>query len=226
MEPTVYNQQNFSNPIRRFHHTRRFVWLQKKLGLAKSILEIGCSDAKTLNMISLPERYLGVDSEEESLAVARKQFPRFSFICCSSPLELNILNDSFDVGICMETLEHLPPEVVHGYLRQMARLCKRAIFTVPVEIGIAFTAKHLVKYAVNFTPQQYTLSEFLRSAVCHPVAHDVSDPLKQHKGFDYRKCVRTISEYFPQVEVQGIFPGVWPLHANFNVGILARVNRA
>lgn len=62
------------------------------------------------------------------------------------PEDMELNGEEFDISICMETLEHIPPDLVGGYLKELSKATKNYIFiSVPNEIGVVFLFKHLVK---------------------------------------------------------------------------------
>jgi 2-polyprenyl-3-methyl-5-hydroxy-6-metoxy-1,4-benzoquinol methylase len=222
-----YNERLFSGGFRTFLHEARFNWLiaqMRKLNCpAKSILEIGCFDGKVLHFLDKkPLRYVGLDANwEGGLDSAKKDWAnekQFSFQEIHSPDEIDIDFETFEMAVIMETLEHVPPEMIEGYLSKINAHTTGYIFiTVPNEIGIIFLMKWLAKKIAFKSAEDYSLRELLNAVIgkCHLVRRH------EHKGFDYRTLIDQVRETFDIVSVSSI-PGGLPPYLGFGVGIVAR----
>jgi hypothetical protein len=207
----------FQSPLRRFHHSRRFLWAAKHIPAGSSILEIGFGHALVPDFIPTPRRYLGLEGNPECLAPAKAKFPQYEFgLALSSD---DIPNEQFDVSLCLETLEHMPDEIAEGYIAKMAQVSKLCLITVPVESGISFTIKEALKKLAG-RGSGYSPKDFLLAATFRPGRLKRVD-FGMHYGFDYRNIIRHAQTYFSSVKVCGVFPGIRPLHANLNIGIIA-----
>ena len=119
--PDAYNDSLFhGNRARRFLHERRFWWLidrLRRLHIARAaIIEIGCYDAKTISFLErggiAVNRYVGYEADADVFARAQPNWasrPEITLVKSTSPSDIDT-SATFDVGICMETLEHLPDE--------------------------------------------------------------------------------------------------------------------
>ena len=124
-----YNERLFSGGLRSRLHFARFKWISSQLsGLqcaTDSVLELGCFDGKLLDFLpNRQSRYVGFDANwEGGLDMAmRRSTDSYSFFRASSPEEMNRdSKDIFHIAVIMETLEHVPPEMVDGYLRKIAQ---------------------------------------------------------------------------------------------------------
>ena len=81
-----------------------------------NVLEIGYYDAKITEFLkNKPSRYTGYDANwGEGIKVAKEKYSKikFSFIEADS-LKINFTEDeSFDLALCMETLEHVDDTLV------------------------------------------------------------------------------------------------------------------
>jgi Methyltransferase domain len=225
-----YNRELFEgNACRRFLHERRFFWLAaqaKREGIERArVLEIGCHDAKTIHYLEesgvVVERYVGYDSNEGSVAMARQKWLDRSEVTISTlsdPSEAKIKDGSFNIGVCMETLEHVPPELVDGYLSLFARAVAGPVFvTIPVERGWMLLAKQLSHRLFGIrSGDRLTGRELLNGIIGR--THHISR--HEHRGFDDREMLRQIRRHFQSVSSQRLFvPYVTTL--NFCVGITA-----
>jgi len=125
----------------------------------------------------------------------------------------------FDIGICMETLEHVPPDLVDPYLCELSKMIRGHLFiTVPIERGVPFLVKHGLKSILNMKDSRFTSMEFLDSVIgrLNRVQRN------EHKGFDDRVLVEQVQKYFDVISVAGVFPRLPILSLNITIGIVAR----
>jgi hypothetical protein len=173
----------------------------------------------------MPSRYLGLDADwENGLKIARQawsNYPNYEFVKCIHPSELLLDETLFDISICMETLEHLPNDTLHAYLKFLGEKTKGYCFiTVPNEKGIFLLGKYLYKRLIKSPSERYTFAE-LMWAVFGRIDLVKRD---EHKGFDYHYLIKAVERAFSVVKVRGIpFPFL-PLSLNFSVGIVAKNN--
>jgi ubiquinone/menaquinone biosynthesis C-methylase UbiE len=122
----------------------RLVKLAKEIGPVK-VLDVGCGDiyiARTLQASSRAKKdavcagYTGLDIDDRSLERTRGSLPH------SFPIDLvcgDVTNgaleqwpdNTFDLVVCTEVLEHLQPKFVPGVLREFARLAERQWISTP-----------------------------------------------------------------------------------------------
>lgn len=222
-----YNERLFTKGIRGKLHLVRFEWLAKSLSYLKceyqTVLELGCYDGKVINYLpKKPTSYLGLDANWESgLNIAKNKWKNqsnYMFRQCTTPEEMGIKGEQYDISICMETLEHIPPQMVALYLEELAKVTKKYIFiTVPNEVGIVFFFKHIVKRLFG-EADNYTVSEFINETI----GNTDKVTRREHKGFNYNKLVAQIADCFDIVEVSGIPLAFAPASLNFNIGIIGK----
>lgn len=224
-----YNERLFSSGIRRKLHYARFKWIREQFAKrnrpAESVLELGCFDGKLIDFLSSkPKRYVGFDANwEGGLDIAKTRWSGqegFAFVEAASPAEMHLsAADTFDVAVVMETLEHVPPELVDGYLRKISEHLNGYLFiTVPNEKGLLFLAKWAAKKLLRGDSDQYSLSELLNATLgrMNRVAR------REHKGFDYRVLVENVARHFELIEVSGHPLQVLPASLCFGIGIVAK----
>ena len=221
-----YEQRLFSGGLRTWLHEGRFFWLGKtirELGCPQnSVVELGCYNGRALRYLPrLPQRYLGIDRDQSSLddaLIAWKQYPDYTFKLSETPNELAV-GEQFDIGICMETMEHLSDASLDGYARFLAGSIRHYLFvTAPNEKGLVFGAKQAGQRVYGDYYEKYTPREFWHqlTGACHRVVHD------QHKGFDYDWLIGILSKYFVVESKTGIPFTRLPPSLGFTVGIVAR----
>ena len=100
----------------------------------RSVLDAGCGEGFVLNML-LQHRptmnVIGIDIDREAIQRGRKLFPDMPFQV-ADVLELPHPDDSFDLVVCTEVLEHLadPQTALHEICRVSRRYC---LLSVPHE---------------------------------------------------------------------------------------------
>jgi len=223
-----YNERLFSKGIRGKLHTARFEWLVKsilRLGCgSETVLELGCFDGKVIDYLpKKPTRYRGLDANwEGGLDLAKDRWKNennYVFKYCKTPEDMGIAGEKYDISICMETLEHVPPQMVAPYLEKLAEATNEYLFvTVPNEIGIVFFFKHIVKFLLRGDTYSYTLIEFMNETL----GNTEKVQRGTHKGFNYNDLVTTISDYFEIIEVSGHPLAFAPASLNFGVGIIGK----
>lgn len=224
-----YNERLFSPGLRRKFHTARFEWLATSLTTLKipctRVIELGAFDGKVIDYLPVkPVRYLGLDANwEGGLELARARWrdeANFTFQECHAPEDMNIGAETFDLGICMDTLEHVPPPLVDPYLYELSRVITGYILvSVPNEKGLVFFLKYLVKLVSGGDVQPYSVREFLNATLgrLENVAR------QEHKGFDYNAVIQSVSRYFTVCRVSGYPFGFLPNALNFGIGIIGKI---
>lgn len=228
-EEPAYNERLFSKGVRSRFHFARFHWFKdvagKLFNRPVSVLELGCYDAKTISFLPFPpERYVGFDANwENGLDIARANYTDkgYEFHECHSPEEMDFGGAKFDLVVCMETLEHLPEEMLAGYLEKLKSASKGVMLvSVPNEIGLVFLGKFLVKllvYREKMNPK-YSFGDVVNQVLgrIDRVVHD------DHKGFSYRR-LKEILEKDWKVSMNAI-PFRWlPISLGFSVGMVCNL---
>lgn len=228
-----YNDRLFSGKgIRDFYHRGRYAWIERKLKEHTSgplrIVELGCFDGKLLDYVPREvDQYVGLDANwEGGLDLGRQRFggrPGIELLEAHSADTLRRFETgSFNVAVALETLEHIPHEVMVEYLDELARVTDGLIFiSVPNEMGPIFLAKYVSKKLRYGGGEDYTPKELL-AATFYRLDQVERD---QHKGFDYRALTRTVDQRFEVLAVEGIPFGRVPPVVSLTVGIVARTRR-
>jgi 2-polyprenyl-3-methyl-5-hydroxy-6-metoxy-1,4-benzoquinol methylase len=192
------------------------------------MLELGCYDGRLIEYCPTPpSSYQGFDAGREGGLEAAQQkhakHPSWRFSQATEPKHMDFLEPGqFNVGAAMETLEHIPPDMLEGYLAQFSRLLNGHMFvTVPNEKGLVFLTKHIVK-SFKGSQLKYNFSEVVNATLgrSHAVARD------EHKGFDYAVLMKQIAKYFDIVEAEALPHRALPKALGFTIGIVARTKRA
>lgn len=220
-----YNARLFSGGIRGYLHSSRFIWAKKIIDRLRpeSVIELGCFDGRLLDYIK-PHSYVGLDAGWEGgidSAIERyRDIPAFHFYKSSMPADLARFDSgTIDLGVALETLEHIPPHMLDDYLRELSRIVSgHVVFSVPNEKGVVFLGKWIVKSILlrDDDGEKYKISEVLFATIgmTSKVRRD------EHKGFDYEKLIDQIGTYFDIEAVSGV-PFGFPF-LSFSVGIIAK----
>lgn len=229
-EAKTYNERMFSKGLRGKLHSARFLWLANQLrkhGIHKtSVFELGCHDARTIDFLEESglkiDRYLGVDANEHGgIEMAKERFggrAGFEFIAGAEPSAIHQPEEPYDLFICMETFEHVPEEVVDGYLARIKEVVKGTLFiTVPIERGLPFITKHLARGMMTREHRDMTRQEFWGHLFgrFRGLRHD------GHIGFDDRRLVRQVAKHFNIESLHAIGPAIPIKVMGFQRGIVA-----
>lgn len=223
-----YNQRLFDNPLRKIIHLARFYWLRKVCKKFSpnyiNVLELGCHDARSLIFLPHPPlKYLGLDADwEGGLKRAKKIYDdieQYDFIKIKKLKDLNKVKESFDIVICLETLEHLPHDELNEYLLKLSFLMKNYLFiSVPNEIGIIFLLKFFFKKCFKMQPDNYSFMEIINQFIGRVKKVNRNN----HKGFSWLELIKILKKYFHIISLEGIPFTYLPKSLNFGIGIVLK----
>lgn len=134
--PTNFVKHTSKNPIQK-HLINNFY--SSLISLAKalrsdSILDVGCGEGFTMDKLSknqIGQKIEGIEYSKDAIAFGKKLFPNLIFKE-GSIYKLPYKDNSFDLVICTEVLEHL--EEPTKALKEILRISKRyLIISVPNE---------------------------------------------------------------------------------------------
>lgn len=184
------------------------------------VVELGCYDGKSIEFLpEKPIRYYGFDAGQGGgVYAAMERFPDFTFIVSSSPSDIS-LSEKATLAISLETLEHIPPDILEDYLKNIRdAMATNAYFlvTVPNEKGVIFLLKYLLKKLIYGDTREYSLKEFGAATLgrMHLVKRGT------HKGFDWQLLVEQLKKYFTIIEVEGVQLPWLPPSLNVTIGIV------
>jgi 2-polyprenyl-3-methyl-5-hydroxy-6-metoxy-1,4-benzoquinol methylase len=119
----------------------------------KSVLDIGCGDGRLLGMLSekIPRR-IGIDLSERAIGFAKAFHPDIEFRVADA----SDLDETFDLALTMEVLEHVPDEQISGFLRGLFERVNKGghvILSVPT-IAFPVQTKHYRHYEIALLKSQ------------------------------------------------------------------------
>ncbi|MFH1187028.1 MAG: class I SAM-dependent methyltransferase [Candidatus Levyibacteriota bacterium] len=131
-----YAKHTSCNPLKKLfiaNFFRVFFKLVKNLEI-NTVLDVGCGEGFTLNKLKekkIGETYQGIDYSKEAIGIGKKLYP-FLNLKQGDIYKLPYENNSFDLVICVEVLEHL--ENSEKGLKELIRVSKKYLFlSVPNE---------------------------------------------------------------------------------------------
>jgi len=134
--PTNFIKHTSKNPLQKLlikNFYSSLISLAKPLK-AESILDAGCGEGFTMDKLSkngIGQKIEGVEYSKEAILLGKKLFPYLTFKE-GSVYELPYQDNSFDLVVCTEVLEHL--EEPSKVLKEILRVSKKyVLISVPNE---------------------------------------------------------------------------------------------
>lgn len=123
----------------------------------RSVLDVGCGEGRFLGMLPPSvERRVGVDLSARALRFARAFYPEIEFLGTDAAE----LDETFDLVVSIEVLEHVPDEQVAPFLRTLAERTRpdgHVIVCVPTTV-MALQRKHYRHYDSHLFEEQLRAS--------------------------------------------------------------------
>jgi 2-polyprenyl-3-methyl-5-hydroxy-6-metoxy-1,4-benzoquinol methylase len=131
-----YKKHTHKNPIQRLLLWNFFRHLVSLTAAKKvdSILDVGCGEGFTLNRLKeqgIGKQLEGLESSKDAIALGKKTYPDIKIVQ-GSIYQLPYKDNSFDLVLCTEVLEHL--EKPQDALKELVRVSKQyLVISVPNE---------------------------------------------------------------------------------------------
>lgn len=177
--PDYYQKGVAKNPLQWLWHTLKIASFKKLAGNTEfySILDVGCASGFMANKISqlFPEsKVTGVDVYQAAIDFAKKRYSHISFLVTDAH-KLPFKNNSFDLVICYETIEHVvEPKTI---LQEIKRVTKK-----DGKIIIAMDSGNLL-FRLIWPVWEKTFGRVWQGAHLHPFHHSDLEKIIKETGF-------------------------------------------
>lgn len=174
--------------------------------ISEKILDIGCGDGRGTYELSrlLGNQYdiKGIDFSERAIAFAKLMAPDIKFEV-QHAAEMPESPESYDIAVAREVIEHIPPDEVLDFLKEIYRVLKpngRVLLTTPSE-NRRIPSKHFQ----HFTPEKLT-------------------NLLSQSGFRVEQCIGY--GWFPPIKFEKFYryiislPALWRIDAYWGTRLL------
>lgn len=168
------------------------IWHGKKIGLAKKIiksiefkncLDVGCASGYMVSEIykANPQaKYFGVDVFDKAIKYAKAKYPYINFRTASAE-NLPFKNDTMDLIICYETLEHIENPTLS--LKEIKRvLGKKGTFVLAMDSGSLF-------FKLVWFIWENTEGRVWKRSHLHPFHHNKLDKIITQSGFKVKNKI-------------------------------------
>jgi ubiquinone/menaquinone biosynthesis C-methylase UbiE len=90
----------------------------------KDVLDIPCGMGWGTSMLGRSRRLVGVDLSEEAIREARQRYGGVATFLVGDMGNLDLPSTSFDMVVCLEGIEHVPPDVARLFLQESCRVLR------------------------------------------------------------------------------------------------------
>lgn len=184
--PTDYYQRGVKeNYLQWIWHTHKINLARKLIKSVnfKNCLDIGCASGFMISEIckTYPHaRYFGIDVYDKAIQFARKNYPYINFKIASAD-KLPFKNNSFDLVLCFETIEHV--EDPKTCLLGIKRILKRnGAFILTMDSGN-------ILFRIVWWFWVRTTGRVWQDAHIHPFHHSQLEELIADSGFKIKKKI-------------------------------------
>ena len=93
---------------------------------SRKIIDFGCGRGIGIKDLYMKEQYIGLDCSEELIKIAKRDNPDYHFTSIELPHALsNIVDDTYEVGIMVSVLEHVPSlSLAQSIYQEARRVCR------------------------------------------------------------------------------------------------------
>ena len=232
-----YQEYTFRSSVapKRWVHKKRFKQAIKLLELKPddTLLDYGCGGGYLLELagkIVPSDRLYGFDPSESMRKLATENLVGKTKIFANID---KLRGMKFTKIACLETLEHLPDELLHEALNTIDSLLTengKVLISVPVEIGLSAVVKNTFR-AVFGNLRHLTLKTFTRTALGLPCEREIPQDfdglpfIYSHICFDYRRFEKLLSKVFKiKKKVFSPVPALGPILNNIVFFVCEKLN--
>lgn len=100
-------------------------FIKKYVSKGDKVLDLGCGNGRLTELLKdLDIKYIGIDSSEKLISLAKKKYPNYEFLKADA-LKLPFENNSFDKVISIAVLHHIPSRKLRlQFLKEIKRVLK------------------------------------------------------------------------------------------------------
>lgn len=123
------NKKSYDQTAKMFSSSRLYVWpdlltFQDYIEKGDSLLDLGCGNGRLVDLVNdLKVNYLGVDNSQGLIDCAKKSFPDKKFQV-QDALNLDLVENSFDVVLCVSVLNHIEKENQQRFVENIKKVLK------------------------------------------------------------------------------------------------------
>ena len=221
------------NIVKRWLHRQRFAASFRLLQLepGQRFLDYGCGDGELSLQIShvFPGiEIVAFDPATDLYQQAKRKLANQNNILVSKDFS-NVVG-TFDRIACLETVEHLPPPELLRVFKNIHSVLEPegfCLFTFPIEHGLAALPKNSYRIAAK-RDKYATIDRAMRSALGLAISREPQERLSDcnyiysHVGFDCRKMINQIAEYFSITDIKVLPLGTITLGLGNSVAVIVK----
>ncbi|MCK9612030.1 MAG: class I SAM-dependent methyltransferase [Bacteroidales bacterium] len=131
------------------HHRHLIAYYEAEKHISGNVLEIGSGEGYGLKILApKAETYVAVDKHKTPLELG---FPNVKFLQMNVPPLLGLDNDSFDMAVCFQVIEHIKKDTL--FLDEIKRVLKpggKLILTTPnIKMSLTRNPWHVREYTLE-----------------------------------------------------------------------------
>lgn len=112
---------------------RTMAWALPRIVISTDdIIDLGCGNATARQWFPNCNSYRGIDLSDYQITklLAKDNLPNHEFSVGNLCSLVEYKDNQFDLGICIDVLEHIPPEFVSKAIKEICRICKNLIISI------------------------------------------------------------------------------------------------
>lgn len=187
--------------IKRFTHNKRFKTCSDMLKEIdfKNLLDFGAGDGHLiyeLSKIYKKKFYYVYEPNKKLILEAKQKLSQINNVIFLKKKQIK--KNYYDVICVNEVFEHLNSveiERVISVIKNSIKKEKFIIISVPIEVGVSSIIKNLVRYLINQTHKNLTLTNFIKSVFFMKIRRSAQKYNNSHIGFNYKNFLMLLKSY-------------------------------
>jgi ubiquinone/menaquinone biosynthesis C-methylase UbiE len=146
-----------------FSSTRKYWWrdlnfIRKYLKSEGKVLDFGCGNGRLVDFLKETNlEYVGVDASEKLIEIAKREYPKESFLQIENEKALPFKDAEFDMVFSIAVFHHFTPKMTDNALREIKRVLKKDGILI-LTIWNLWNIKHLKFLFKSFLRGNFNLS--------------------------------------------------------------------